>query len=94
VSPGGGGSVGELFGVGEEAGAAAGELSLAGGVAAVGVDVAALDVALLLTGAAAGGVDEATTLAVVDVAAGAGGATEVVLQLRLLTWQRLARGRV
>ena len=41
------------------------------------VDVAALDVALLLAGAVVGGVDEAATLSVVDVAAGAAGATEV-----------------
>ena len=63
MSPWGGGSVGELFGVGEEAAAAAGELPLAGGVSAGAGDVAALDVALLLAGAVVGGVDEASTLA-------------------------------
>ena len=41
------------------------------------VDVEALDVALLLAGVVVGGVDEAATLSVVDVAAGAAAATEV-----------------
>jgi len=66
-----------LFGVAEEAAAAAGELPLAGGVAAGAGDVAALDVALMLAGAVVGGVDEAATLSAVDVAAGAAAATEV-----------------
>jgi hypothetical protein len=61
-----------LLGVGEEAAAAAGELPLAGGFAAgaVVVDVAALDVALLLAAVVVGGVEDAATLGVVNVAAG------------------------
>jgi hypothetical protein len=58
-----------LFGVGEEA-AAAGELALAGGfTGGVVIDVAAPDVALLLAAVVVGGVDDAATPGVVDVAA-------------------------
>jgi len=64
-----------LSGVGEEAAAAAGELPLAGGVAARALDVAALDVALPLTSAVVGGVGEPTMVALVDVAAGVDEAT-------------------